>query len=86
MTGFHLPRRTPHNQAMVSALHVWHNPNQGLTERVLAGLRALDRPVGCRSTDALRGYAHAHQVMAAHAGHHCPRYRLAADYAVEVRP
>ena len=86
MTEIHpLPQRMPHNQAMASTLQVWHTRNRALMERIAAGLRALDWPEACRSENPIRGYAHAHQVMAAHAGHGCPRYRLAADYAVETR-
>lgn len=81
-----LPRRVPHNQAMATTLQVWHNRNLALLERIAAGLRALDWPVTCRSEDAIRGYAHAHQVMAAHAKHGCPRYQMASDYTAEARP
>ena len=87
MTEIHaLPQRVPHNQAMASTLHVWHTRNRALMERIAAGPRALDWPEQCRSEDAIRGYAHAHQVMAVHVKHHCPRYTMAADYAVEARP
>ncbi len=81
-----LPQRVPHNQAMATTLQVWHNRNRALMERIAAGLRTLDRPASCRSEDSIRGYAHAHQVMAAHAEHNCPRYRMASDYAAEARP
>lgn len=81
-----LPVRPTHNQAIAATLQIWHSRDRSLLERVLAGLRALERPGACRSTDPLRGYAHAHQVMAAHATHGCTRYRIAAEYAAEVRP
>lgn len=81
-----LPVRPTHNQAMTTTLQTWHSRDRTLMECVLAGLRALERPGTCRSTDPLRGYAHAHQVMATHAGHGCVRYRIAADYAAGVRP
>lgn len=81
-----LPTRTPNNQAMATTLRIWHNRNRGLLERIAASLRALDHPAGCGSQEPMRGYAHAHQVMGAHAGHHCTRYDLAARYAQQARP
>lgn len=81
-----LPIRATHNRATASTPRSWHNRNRALLERILAGLRAVEWPAPCRSTVALRSYAHAHQVMAVHSGHRCPRYRMAADYAMEVRP
>ncbi|MFD4406525.1 hypothetical protein ACFWPH_27555 [Nocardia sp. NPDC058499] len=81
-----LPTRTPGNQAMATTLQIWHNRNRALMERIAAGLRALDYPACCRSEEPLRGYAHAHQVMAAHARHRCPRYDLASRYTEQARP
>lgn len=78
--------RIPNNQAGAAIRRIWHNRNRALMERIAAGLRALDRPPGCKSQDPMRGYAHAHQVMAVHAGHRCPRYDLAARYTQQVRP
>lgn len=81
-----LPQRIPHNQAMATTLHVWRTRNRNLFQRTLDGLRQLDRDTAaCRSSDPIRGYAHAHQVMAVHAGHHCARYEIAGEYAVQVR-
>ncbi|MFI5715989.1 hypothetical protein [Nocardia sp. NPDC051750] len=70
---------------MHATLQVWHSQDRGLIQRTLDGLRSLDRPATCRSTDPIRGYAHAHQVMATHATHHCPRYTVAAEYAQQAR-
>ena len=81
-----LPVRVPANQAMATTLQIWHNRNLDLLHRLAAGLRALDHPVGCRATEPIRGYAHAHQVMAVHAGHRCPRYDQALRRAQQARP
>jgi hypothetical protein len=80
-----LPTRAPNNQAMTTALQVWHNRNRGLMERIAAALRSLDQPDACRSDEPLRGYAHAHQVMDVHARHRCPRYILAVRYTQQAR-
>lgn len=81
-----LPTRVPNNQAMATTLHIWHNRNLGLMERIAAGLRSLDDPAFCRPTEPIRGYAHAHQVMDVHALHRCPRYGLAVRYTQQARP
>lgn len=81
-----LPTRVPSNQAMATTLRMWHNRNRELMERITAELRALDYPDRCRSQEPIRGYAHAHQVMAVHARHRCPRYELAARYTQQARP
>ncbi len=74
-----LPRRT-HNRSMAATLRLWHTRNRDLLERVAAGLRHLDPPAACRNTEPIRGRAHAINVMADHAKHGCPRFRLAAQY------
>lgn len=74
-----LPRRT-HNRSMAATLRLWHTRNRDLLERVAAGLRHLDSPAGCKNTELIRGRAHAIHVMADHAQHDCPRFRLAAQY------
>ncbi len=81
-----LPTRMPNNQTTMATYATWHNRNRGLMERIAAGLRALDSPAVCRSQAPVRGYAHAHQVMAVHARHRCPRYDLAVRYAQRARP
>ncbi|MGI5223190.1 hypothetical protein [Nocardia sp. CA-290969] len=81
-----LPARVPNNRNMATTLHIWHNRNRRLLQRIAAGLRALDHPAACRSQEPMRGYAHAHQVMAAHARHRCPRYDLAVRYTQQARP
>lgn len=78
-----LPTRRTHNQSMAATLRLWHTRNRDLLERVAAGLRHLDYPAACKSTDPIRGRAHAIHVMADHAQHSCPRFRLAAQY-IEV--
>lgn len=78
-----LPTRRTHNQSMAATIRLWHTRNRDLLERVAAGLRHLDYPAACKSTDPIRGRAHAIHVMADHAGHRCPRFRLAAQY-IEV--
>ncbi|MGQ4600380.1 hypothetical protein [Nocardia sp. R6R-6] len=74
-----LPTRRTHNQSMAATLRLWHTRNRDLLERV-AGLRHLDSPAGCKSTEPIRGRAHAIHVMADHTKHGCPRFRLAAQY------
>ncbi|MGW4069446.1 hypothetical protein [Nocardia grenadensis] len=82
-----LPARIPHNRATAATLQQWHNRNRDLIQRTLDGLRALDHPVACRTEAPINSYAHAHQVLAAHAEHHgCPRYAAAMQYAQEARP
>ena len=87
MTEIHLPTRAPHNRAMAATLQIWHNRDRGLIQRTLDGLRALDHPATCRAKAPINSYAHAHQVLAAHAKHHgCPRYTAAMEYAQQARP
>lgn len=74
-----LPRRT-HNRSMAATLRLWHTRNRDLLERVAAGLRHLDSPASCKSTEPIRGRAHAIHVMADHAKHGCPRFQVAAQY------
>ncbi|MFI5719718.1 hypothetical protein [Nocardia sp. NPDC051750] len=71
---------------MATTPQIWHSRNRGLLERIVAGLRALDHPAGCKTQNPMRGYAHAHQVMAVHAHHRCPRYVLAVRYTQQARP
>ncbi|WP_040841470.1 hypothetical protein [Nocardia brevicatena] len=75
-----LPTRRTHNQSMAATIRLWHTRNRDLLERVAAGLHHLDHPAACKSTDAIRGRAHAIHLMADHAQHSCPRFRLAAQY------
>lgn len=76
----HLPTRRAHHRSMAANLQIWHTRHLGLLERVAAGLRHLDHPAPCRSTDPIRGRAHAIHLMADHAKHDCPRFQLAARY------
>lgn len=39
----------------------------------------------CRSREPIRGNAHAHQELAAHAAHRCCRYYEALHYTADVR-
>lgn len=75
-----LPARRTHSQTMATSIRLWHTRNRDLLERVAAGLRHLDPPPTCKSTDPIRGRAHAIHLMADHAKHRCPRFRLAAQY------
>lgn len=75
-----LPTRRAHNQSMAATLRLWHTRNRDLLERVATGLRHLDHPAACKNTDPIRGRAHAIHLMADHAKHDCPRFRLAAQY------
>ncbi|OBA51919.1 hypothetical protein A5780_28300 [Nocardia sp. 852002-20019_SCH5090214] len=75
-----LPIRRTHNRSMAATLRLWHTRNRDLLERVATGLRHLDSPAGCKNTEPIRGRAHAIHVMADHAKHDCPRFRLAAQY------
>ncbi|MEV0367486.1 hypothetical protein [Nocardia fusca] len=87
MTEIHLPTRAPHNRAMAATLQIWHNRDRGLIQRTLDGLKAMDHPAACRSGAPINGYAHAHQVMAAHAKHRgCPRYQAAFERTQQERP
>lgn len=91
----HLPTRQPSNPAMAATLRLWHTRESWVTDdpailhRLADGLRALpdEQPTDdCRSREPIRGHAHAHQLMAAHAGHDCPRYTTAAQYTTGIRP
>ncbi|MFI6309521.1 hypothetical protein ACIBEK_05105 [Nocardia fusca] len=75
-----LPTRRTHNQPMAATLRLWHTRNRDVLERVAAGLRHLDHPAACKSTDPIRARAHAIHLMADHTNHDCPRFRLAAQY------
>ncbi|WP_280508706.1 hypothetical protein [Nocardia flavorosea] len=76
----HFPTRCAHNQSRAATLRLWHTRNRDLLERVAAGLRHLDHPAPCKSTDPVRGRTHAIHLMADHAKHDCPRFQLAARY------
>lgn len=75
-----LPTRRAHNRSMAATVRLWHTRNRDLLERVAAGLRHLDHPAACKSTDPIRGRAHAIHLMADNTKHNCPRFRLAAQY------
>lgn len=75
-----LPIRRTHNRPMAATLRLWHTRNRHLLVRVATALRHLDSPAGCKNTEPIRGRAHAIHVMADHAKHDCPRFRLAAQY------
>ncbi|MEU1527091.1 hypothetical protein ABZ413_33375 [Nocardia rhamnosiphila] len=81
-----LPTRRPKNRPMAAPLRYWHTSrrrNRALLERITDGLRALPDTYPahhCRSSEPIRGYSHAHQVMAVHAGHRCGRYTEAVQY------
>ena len=83
MTGV-LTCALPIYQSMAAALRLWRTRNRDLLERIAAGLRHLDHPTPCTSTDPLRGRAHAIHLMADHTERDCPRFRLAAQY-IEAR-
>ena len=92
MTEIHLPTRAPHNRAMAATLQQLHakthfaGSDMHLLQQLANGLRRLDTHGPCHYSDPIRGYSHAHHVMAIHAGHRCDRYQVAADYAMEARP
>lgn len=75
-----LPTRPAYNQSMATALRLWHTRNWARLERVATGLRCLDYPPACKDTDRIRERAHAIHLMADHAKHSCPRFRLASQY------
>lgn len=90
-----LPVRAPHNLAMAATVRLWQSGMKWVTDdpvilrRLAAGLRALPThyPTSyCRARAPICGYAHAHQVMAVHAAHGCPRYEAAAAYVSAARP
>lgn len=88
-----LPYRAPGSRAMAATLRLLHTGKSWVTDdpRVLRqianGLRALDYPTPhCGNADPIGGYAHAHQVMAIHAAHRCPRYEAALEYTAKARP
>ncbi|WP_280400219.1 hypothetical protein [Nocardia carnea] len=76
--------------ATLQLLHAgkaWITDDPRILRRIAEGLRTLDHPAPyCEYTDLIRGYAHAHQVMAAHAAHRCPRYEAALEYTERARP
>lgn len=88
-----LPTRAPHNLAMAATVRLWQTgqvwvaDDPAILRRLVDGLRALpaDPPTGhcCCSREPIRGFAHAHRLMDVHAGHRCPRFDTAADYAAE---
>ncbi len=80
-----LPSRPAHNQSMATALRLWHTRNWARLERVAAGLRRLDYPPACKVLDPIRGRAHAIHLMADHAKHDCPRFRLASQYIEDLQ-
>ncbi|MGW5386927.1 hypothetical protein [Nocardia sp. NPDC003963] len=87
-----LPVRAPNHRAMAATLKLlqagktWVTDDPGILRLIADGLRAYDDPTPyCRSQEAIRGYAHAHQVMAAHAEHQCARFDVAAEYAARAR-
>ncbi|MEU1984799.1 hypothetical protein [Nocardia sp. NPDC019395] len=72
---------------LLHAGRTWITDDPRFLRRIADGLRTLDHPTAyCANQDLIRGYAHAHQVLAAHAGHRCPRYRAALDYTAKARP
>lgn len=75
-----LPARAPHHQSMAATLRLWGTRNRIRLERVAEGLRHLDYPAPCTNSAPIRGRAHAIHVMADHAKHRCPRFRLASQY------
>lgn len=89
-----LPTREPSNSAMAATLRRWHTETSFVTDdpailrRLADGLRTLpdEHPTDdCHSRTPVRGHSHAHQLMAAHAGHHCPCYLTAAQYTTGTR-
>ncbi|MGW0006195.1 hypothetical protein ACWDT6_20425 [Nocardia grenadensis] len=88
-----LPFRAPRNRAMAATLKLlqagktWVTDDPKVLRQIADGLRNLDQPTThCRSQAPIRGYAHAHQVMATHAEHRCPRFETAAEFAARARP
>ncbi|MEU4314272.1 hypothetical protein [Nocardia sp. NPDC024068] len=90
-----LPTREPSNPAIVATPRLWHTETPFVTDdpvilrRLADGLRTLPgehHTDDCLSRTPVRGHSHAHQLMAAHAGHHCPRYTTAAEYTTGIRP
>ncbi|MGW1742058.1 hypothetical protein ACWCPQ_25010 [Nocardia sp. NPDC001965] len=81
-----LPTRPPKRWVEAAPLRYWHTSrrsNRALLERIAYRLRASSNTYPahhCRSTAPIRGYVHAHQVMAVHVGHRCGRYTEAARF------
>lgn len=75
-----LPVRQIHNQSMAATLRLWHTRNRVRLEHVATAFRFPELPAACKNTDPVRGSAHAIHLMADHARHRCPRFRLAAQY------
>jgi hypothetical protein len=90
MTEIHpLPTRAPNNRAMAATLKLlqWQAPEPGLLRRMAADFGALNYPTRtCTCRDMINGYAHAHQIMAVHAEHRCPRYTAAYERTQQERP
>jgi hypothetical protein len=58
---------------LLQAGKTWVTDDPKVLRQIADGLRNLDQPTThCRSQAPIRGYAHAHQVMATHAEHRCP--------------
>ncbi|MGA6203765.1 hypothetical protein ACPESR_03295 [Nocardia testacea] len=88
-----LPFRAPKNRAMAATLKLLHAGTRWVADdpkilrQIADGLRGMDQPTThCRSQAPIRGYAHAHQVMATHAEHRCPRFETAVEFAARVCP
>lgn len=88
-----LPFRAPSNRAMAATLQLlqagktWFTDDPKVLLQLADNLRAIDHPTAhCRSQAPIRGYAHAHQVMATHAEHRYPRFATAAEFAARARP
>ncbi|GGL37714.1 hypothetical protein GCM10011588_60510 [Nocardia jinanensis] len=72
---------------LLQAGKTWVTDDPRILRQIADGLRTLDHhATHCRSQAPIRGYAHAHQIMATHAAHHCPRFDAAAEYAAQARP
>ncbi|NKY58441.1 hypothetical protein [Nocardia flavorosea] len=88
-----LPFRAPGSRAMAATLRLLHTGKSWVTDdprilqQIADGLRALEYPTPhYANAEPIGGYAHAHQVMAVHAAHRCPRYEAALDYTAKARP
>lgn len=72
---------------LLHAGKTWVTDDPRILRQIADGLRTLDHPTPhCGNESPIGGYAHAHQVMAVHAGHRCPRYEAALEYAAKARP
>lgn len=90
-----LPTRQPSTPDIATTLRLWQTRESWVTDdpqllrRLADGLRTMtdENPTdNCRSREPIRGHSHAQQLMAAHAGHTCPRYITAAEYTREPHP